>query len=188
MQTMDGHHLILGELTDFITGESLKDTHDERYRQKLARLLVESRGYRKADIIPRCELQVAAGDHKRALIRVDFKVLLSGRACMIIKYGPGSLVTRQRPSLAASRLLESYQIPFVVVTNGETADILAGATGKVISSGLETIPSRTDLRQLTASVTFGGISRERAEMESRILYAYEVDGCCPCDDSVCRLE
>ena len=32
---MDGHHLILGELTDLITGETLTDTHDERYRQKL---------------------------------------------------------------------------------------------------------------------------------------------------------
>jgi len=184
---MDGHHLIMGKLTDFITGEILKDTHDERYRQKLAHLLVESKGYRKTDIIPRCELLVTAGDHKQALIRVDFKVSLSGRACMIIKYGPGSLVTRQRPSLAASRLLEAYQIPFVVVTNGETADILAGASGKVISSGLEAIPSRTELGQLTAGSPFDSISKKRAEMESRILYAFEVDGCCPCDDSVCRL-
>jgi hypothetical protein len=43
------------------------------------------------------------------------------------------------------------------------------------------------LRQLTASSPFDSISRKRAEMESRILYAFEVDGCCPCDDSVCRL-
>jgi len=187
MKTMDGHHLILGELADYITGETLKDTHDERYRQRLARLLVESKGYRKADIIPRFPLPVSAGEHKRALIRVDFKVSLSGRTCMIIKYGPGSLVTRHRPALASTKLLESYQIPYVVVTNGETADILAGATGKRISSGLESIPSRTELGQLTANRIFDGISRERAEMESRILYAYEVDGCCPCDDSVCRL-
>ena len=184
---MNGHHLILGKLTDFITGKILKDTHDERYRQKLAHLLVESKGYRKADIIPRWEVLVTAGDDKRALIKIDFKVSLSGRACMIIKYGPGSLVTRQRPSLAASRRLESYQIHFVVVTNGETADILAGASGKVISSGLEAIPSRTKLRHMTASAPFDSISTERAEMESRILYAFEVDGCCPCDDSVCRL-
>lgn len=187
VQTMDGHHLILGILTDFITGEILKDTHDERYRQKLARLLVENKGYCKTDIIPRCELLVTAGDDKRALIKVDFKISLSGRTCMIIKYGPGSLVTRQRPSLAASRLLESYQIPFVVVTNGESADILAGASGKVLSSGLDAIPSRTELRDMTAGAPFDSISTQRAEMESRILYVFEVDGCCPCDDSVCRL-
>jgi hypothetical protein len=185
---MNGHHLILGKLTDFITGEILKDTHDERYRQKLAHLLVESKGYRKADIIPRCELLINAGEDRRARIKVDFKISLFGRTCMIIKYGPGSLVTRQRPALAAARLLESYQIPFVVVTNGESADILAGASGKVISSGLETIPSRTELRRMTASAAFDSILPQRAEMESRILYVFEVDGCCPCDDSVCRLE
>jgi len=187
MQTMDGHHLILGKLTDFITGEILKDTHDERYRQKLAHLLVERKGYAKADIIPGCELLAAAGDNKRARIRIDFKISLSGRTCMIIKYGPGSLVTRQRPALAASRLLEPYQIPFVVVSNGEDAEILAGATGKIISQGLDAIPARADLKRLSASEPFNRISTQRAEMESRILYAFEVDGCCPCDDTVCRL-
>jgi hypothetical protein len=29
------------------------------------------------------------------------------------------------------------------------------------------------------------IAEERAEKESRILMAFEVDGSCPCDDSVC---
>ena len=106
---------------------------------------------------------------------------------MIIKYGPGSLVTRQRPALAASRLLEPYQIPFIVVTNGEDADILTGATGKVVCSGLESIPTRSVLQRMTLNASFERISAERAEMESRILYAFEVDGCCPCDDSVCRL-
>ena len=37
---MGGHHLILGKLTDFISGEILDDTLDERHRQKIARLLV----------------------------------------------------------------------------------------------------------------------------------------------------
>ncbi|MCK7466807.1 MAG: hypothetical protein MZU91_00755 [Desulfosudis oleivorans] len=42
---MAGHHLILGKLTDFLTGEILDDTLDERYRQKIARWLVEQKGY-----------------------------------------------------------------------------------------------------------------------------------------------
>ncbi len=29
---MGEHHLILGELVDFITGKTIKDTHDERYK------------------------------------------------------------------------------------------------------------------------------------------------------------
>ena len=42
---MNGHHLILGKLSDYLTGDTLDDTHDERYRQKIARLLVDRKGY-----------------------------------------------------------------------------------------------------------------------------------------------
>ena len=44
---MAGHHLILGEITDFITGKTIEDTHDERYRQKIAKFLVNEKGYDK---------------------------------------------------------------------------------------------------------------------------------------------
>jgi len=110
--------LVFGELTDYITGKTIKDTHDERYRQKLARLLVNDKGYQKNEIKAGHQLLVNAGD-KTAFINVDFMVTLSGRICMIIKYGPGSLVTRRRAALAVSRLVSGYQVPVVVATNGE---------------------------------------------------------------------
>ena len=40
---------------------------------------------------------------------------------------------------------------------------------------------------LIADIHFKPISANRVEMESRIVYAYEVDGSCPCDDTICRL-
>jgi len=169
-----------------LTGEVLDDTHDERYRQKLARLLVEEKGYAKDEITPRNSLTVQADDDQ-AIVPVDFKINLAGRVCMIIKYGPGSLVTRHRPALAASRLLASYQIPIVVVTNGVDADILNSENGRVISSGLASIPSRVRLADQAARFRNRQITAKQAEMESRIIYCYEVDGSCPCDDTVCRL-
>lgn len=33
------HHLVLGQLKDFLTQTELTDTHDERYRQKIAKHL-----------------------------------------------------------------------------------------------------------------------------------------------------
>jgi hypothetical protein len=179
--------LIRGDLVDFITGETLQDTHDERYRQKVARLLVVEKGYRKAEIESRRELIVVAGE-KRAMVKIDFSVNLSGKTCMIVKYGPGSLVTRHRPALAASRLLAAYQIPVVVVTNGEDADILDGTSGKVISRGIESIPSKCELESRVKTARFNPISAEKAEWESRVFYAFEIDGSCPCDDTVCRLD
>ena len=183
---MAGHHLILGERTDFITGETIIDTHDERYRQKIAHLLINHKGYQKNDIQPRKNLLVQAGEN-RAVIKIDFLINLSGKICMIIKFGPGSIVTRRRSLLAASRVLAPYQIPIAVVTNGEDAEVLEGASGRVISLGLETIPSREQLIEIINTDLFSRIPAKRAEMESRILYCYEVDGSCPCDENVCKL-
>lgn len=183
---MEGHHLILGELVDIITGETLPDTHDERYRQKLAEILLNDKGYSRTDIQARLPLTLRAGDN-RARVKVDLAVTLNGRIGMIVKYGPGSLITRHRPSLAASRLLVPYQIPVVVVTNGEDADILDGRTGDTIGSSLNTIPNRNELAARCADFPFPAITALRADIENRILYTYEVDGACPCDDTICRI-
>jgi hypothetical protein len=183
---MGGHHLILGKLDDFISGEILADTHDERYRQKIARYLVRNKGYAKADIHPRNPMIVAAGNRKGRLM-LDFTVTVDDRTAMVIKYGPGSLVTRYRPTLAISRLVVPYQIPVVVVTNGESADILDGETGKLMGSGLDRVPHRQRLVQQLKQAKFSFISSKRAEMEARIVYAFEIDGGCPCDDTACRI-
>jgi hypothetical protein len=184
---MTGHHLILGTLVDFITGETLDDTLDERYRQGLAHLLVEQKGYFRADIRSRRSIVATAG-RNRAFLPLDFQVMVSSVIGMIIKYGPGSIVTRHRPALALSRVSAPHQIPVVVVTNGQAADILDGGSGKIISHGLETIPPRDRLKEIVAETNLLTISKKRFDLESRILYAYEVDGACPCDDTVCRLQ
>ena len=182
---MNGHHLILGELEDFITGKVLKDTHDERYRQQIARRLVNQKGYAKTDIESRKPLTVMAGD-KKAILKIDFTITLDGQVAMVIKYGPGSLVTRRRAALAISRLIAPYQVPVAVITNGVDAEILNGLTGDLIDTGLEAIPSRQDLISRAAGQTLKPITEYRAEMESRILYCYEVDDSCECDDDICR--
>ncbi len=183
---MEGHHLILGELTDFLTGKTLIDTHDERLRQEISRLLVEAKGYGKHEIQSACELVVRAGG-KRAVTPVAFIIEIEEKVRMIIKYGPGSLVTRRRPSLAASRLFKRYQIPVVVVTNGVDAEILDGENGALLFEGLDNIPAREKLIEMTAAASYETIDEKRAEKESGIVFAYEIDGACPCDDTVCRL-
>jgi hypothetical protein len=183
---MNGHQLILGELIDFITGETLKDTHDERYRQKIGRLLVNHKGYLKADIEPRKELLVKA-DAKKAILKIDFVITLANRVCMVVKYGPGSLVTRRRAVLAVSRLIAPHQVPVAVVTNGEDAEIIKSTSGEIMAQGLNSIPKKSDLETIVAGEAFMTISDKQAEMESRILYCYEVDDSCECDEDICRL-
>ena len=183
---MGGHHLVLGELVDVITGERMADTHDERYRQKLARLLLERKGYDRRSITTRVPLPCRA-DENQAVIPIDFVVTSSAKVAMVIKYGPGSLTTRHRSALASSRLLSGHQVPIVVVTNGEDADILDGNSGQVVGSGLDAIPTCGELADIASAFAFETISKQREQMESRIVYCYEVDDSCPCDDTICRL-
>jgi hypothetical protein len=181
---MNGHHLILGQLTDWISGRTLDDTLDERHRQQVGRYLVQTKGYAKSNITSRHELNFEI-DGRCARLLITYTVTLGQRTGMIVQYGPGSLVTRQRPALAISRLTAGYQVPVVVVTNGEQADILDGDSGRRIGMGLEAIPNRDQLAEICSRHTWISISELRAEKEARILMAFEVDGSCPCDDSVC---
>lgn len=183
---MNGHHLILGELIDTVTGETLEDTHDERYRQKIARILLSEKGFSRDEITPRVPLTVAAGS-RRGRIRVDFLVAVDGRPAMMVKYGPGSLITRHRPALAMSRLLADHQIPVVVVTNGEEAEVLDGASGRLAGRGFDAVPDRAGLGEIATRSALDPIPPRRAEMEARIVYCYEIDGSCPCDTDICRL-
>ncbi len=183
---MNGHHLILGQLTDCITGQNLEDTHDERYRQHIAGLLLQQKGYHKSQITPRHPLVVKVDD-KCARILVSFTICLTDRITMLIQYGPGSLVTRHRPALAMARLVADYQVPVVVVTNGEQADILDGGTGKTIAMELKNIPTRSELSVTAQNSSWKSIQPHQADMAARIVMAFEVDDRCPCDDSICTL-
>ena len=183
---MDGHHLILGELTDYLTGKVLTDTHDERLRQQIARRLVERGGFSPDQIQARVMLQVQAGA-KRARVPVDFVVSEDKRAVMLVKYGPGSIVTRHRPTLAMGKLLGPAVVPLAVVTNGRDADVLDAINGKVIGSGLDAIPTRKQLIAHLEASPLKAVTLRQAEMAARIVYAFEVDGSCLCDDTICRL-
>jgi hypothetical protein len=184
---LKGHHLVLGETRDYLTGETLADTHDERYRQKIARLLVEEKGFHKQDLTPRVPIDIHV-DGKQARVRLDLVVTLDERIALLIKYAPGSLTTRHQVALAASRLLAPYQVPFSVVTNGQEADIINNDTGVVVGQGLDKLFSRRTLETQLRSCEDIPVSQRFHEMAARILYAYEVDGRCPCDDTVCEFE
>lgn len=184
---MNDHHLILGQLTDFITGRTIDDTHDERYRQKIARLMVEQKGFAKSQIRPNHPLTVR-GTAKSACVPITCIIDVAGHMAMLVHYGPGSLVTRHRPALAMARLAAPYQIPLVLVTNGEAADLLDGASGRLLGSGWQAIPSESELTRRLLDYKWETIPAGRAEMEARIVMAYEVDDRCPCDDTVCVLK
>jgi hypothetical protein len=173
------HHLVYGALDDYLTGEELTDTDDERLRQQLARLLVEKKGYFKEDLIPRLFIETL---FTRSFVRstIDLTVQLFGKRVMIVRYGPGSLVSRERSAIAAARVLTpDYRIPLAVVTNGRDAELIDTVTGKILGNGLESIPSRDQAEKLFATLTFPTRQKDsELEREMRILNAFDVERCC----------
>ncbi len=181
------HHLILGELKDFLSGKILPDTHDERYRQKILKILITKKHYKREHIYRNLKIQIGAG-RKRASILVDFLIKFKNRKICLIKYAPGSLVTRRLSTLAISRTVVDYQIPYVVITNGDDAEVLDGDTGKVVDTGLLNIPSFQMTNEKFSRFLFQPIDAIKKEQALRIAYACEVDGACPCDTDICIIE
>ena len=181
------HHLVLGELNDFLTGSVLTDTLDERYLQKIAKHLVIKGGFRKSDILSNIGFEVEAGDRK-ATMKIDFLIKFQEKTVALIKYAPGSLVTRRLSTLGLSRIIKPYQIPIAIITNGEDAEIIDGNTGEVISSGLENLPDKKSMKKQMASFLFKPVKSKIFDQASRIVYACEIDGACPCDSDVCIVE
>ncbi len=177
----------MGELTDLITGQTLPDTHDERYRQRIIRWLIDAKGYQREAIHPRVPIDLSV-DTRSARIRLDFVVKHADRIVLLIKYGPGSLVTRHQIAYAASRLLAPYVVPFSIVTNGEDAHWLDNTDRTLKNQGLEGIWDFGTLVESLEGRPRVGITPWQATMAARILWAYELDGRCPCDDAVCEFE
>ncbi|MFP3983426.1 MAG: type I restriction enzyme HsdR N-terminal domain-containing protein [Desulfurivibrionaceae bacterium] len=186
MEDTSQHHYIYGYCTDYVTGESVQDTDDERYRQKIARFLVEEKGYEKTDLELRQVIETTFAGH---LVRskIDIVVKHQGRRVMLIRYGPGSLVTRERPAVAAARVFDdSYQIPLAVVTNGEDSELLDTRSGRVLATGLAGMPDKSYIEENFADLDFSPPPEEKKrEKELRILNAFDREVCCR--DESCRI-
>ncbi|MDX1775410.1 MAG: type I restriction enzyme HsdR N-terminal domain-containing protein [Desulfobulbales bacterium] len=184
MADIPSHHYIYGTCTDYLTGETLVDTDDERCRQDLARFLVEEKGYDKSDLEPRLRIETLYSGQFVAST-IDITVRQAGKRFMILRFAPGSIVTRERPAIAAARVLEPlYQIPLAVVTNSKDAEVLDTYTGKVIRQGMDNIPGKNEAESLIATLRFEPLDDEiKKDRERRILNAYDVEICCvggPC--------
>lgn len=167
-----------GLCVDFLTGEILVDSDDERFRQKIARFLVSEKGFFKSEIMARQKIETLF-NRQFVLSTIDFLVQIMERKLMVIRYGPGSIVTRERPAIAAARVYNpQYQIPLAVVTNGIDAELLDTLSGQVLAHGLFAIPSRIMSLDLIKSLNFIPLPVLRREKELRILNVYDVDMCC----------
>jgi hypothetical protein len=159
-------------LVDFVTGNKVPNVGAEEVRQQVERFLVEAKGYGKDDIEVDAPLELTVGD-KEIRSNVDLVVSVSGKRFMVLKCVPGSLGSRHRETLAAARLLEAYQIPFSVVTDGNNAELLDTVTGRMIDDGMQAIPCRDEAMERLKRLKMEAFPKEKLEREKIIFRSYD---------------
>ena len=163
-------------IADFVTGREVPNVGAEENRQAVEKLLVEEKGYLKEDIKVDVDVAITvAGEPYRS--QVDLVVSADGGKTrfMAVKCAAGSLGSREREIVAAARLLDEYQIPWAVVSDGQTAIVLDAVTGKKIGDGLDAIPYKQEAIAQLKSYTPLAFPAERREREKLIFRTYDVE-------------
>ena len=161
-------------VTDFVTGQEIPNIGAEENRQAVARFLVNEKGYSKDDIEMDVKIELAiAGEPYRSQVDLVVRVNDGGLWIMAIKCAAGSLGSREREIVAAARLLEDYQIPFAVVSDGKTAIVLDTVSGKKTGEGMAAIPSKEAAISMLDSYQPISLPADRLEREKLIFRTYD---------------
>jgi hypothetical protein len=163
-------------ITDFITGLEQPNVGAEEYRQALERFLVNSKGYSKEDIEVDADIDLAiSGEPYRSQVDLVVSVDSGKTRFMAVKCAAGSLGSREREIVAVARLLDNYQIPLAVVSDGKTAIIMDTVSGKKIAEGLDAIPSKEEAQRQLTSTELVPLPEKRREREQLIFRTYDSD-------------
>jgi hypothetical protein len=162
----------MANICDFISGQVFTDTENERIRQKIEKFLVKEKGYSKKDIEVDKEFEITLDD-KINKSKADLVITVEDKRLMLIKCVRASLASWEREVLSSARILDVYVIPFVVITDGQDAEVLDTISGDVIGNGLEAIPSKDQILETLGRIEFKRLSKERIEKEKRIYLAFD---------------
>ena len=159
-------------LKDYVTGKEVPNVGAEENRQSVEKFLVEEKGFQKGDLEIDAPLEIdIRGEIYRAT--VDIVVTLGDRRLMAVKCAAGSIGSREKEILSAAKLLEGYQVPLAVVSDGRTATVLDTCSGKTVGEGLDAIPSRADLADRFDAEDFQPVPENRLEQVKLVFRSYD---------------
>ncbi len=145
-------------------------------RQATREYLTRVKGYLDEDIEAAAAFEITV-DGASVSVSVDYILKRRGRRFAVIKCSPGALESRDRHLISFARVVDSYQIPFAVVTDGSQARILDVISGRLVAEGLASIPSATEADEIVGSMKFVPYPMERMVREKRILLAFDAIKC-----------
>ncbi|MGB9710708.1 MAG: type I restriction enzyme HsdR N-terminal domain-containing protein [Thermodesulfovibrio sp.] len=163
-----------------LIGDILKQ-QEELFAQSIGyiqRLMIQyliERGYTLDNIELNRGYEVVVSEKERFITSVDILIRLQEKVLYAIKCTPASIESWERFMLAFCRVVEPYQIPFAMVTDGRQGRLINILTGEVKET--MDIPKKEDL--FASSLKFMPYPSEKLPKEKRILYAFDAIKCCP---------
>jgi len=159
-------------IKDYVTGKEIPNIGSEENRQAVEKFLVEAKGFRVDDLEIDAPLEIdIRGETYRA--SVDIVVAIGDRRLMAVKCAAGSIGSREKEILSAAKLLERYQVPLAVVSDGKTATVMDTLSGKRLGEGLDAIPSKAELSDRFTEKDFQPVPENRLEQVKLVFRSYD---------------
>jgi len=159
-------------IKDYVTGKEVPNVGAEENRQAVEKYLVDTKGFAKADLEIDAPLEFdIQGETYRS--KIDIVVSIAYRRLVAIKCAAGSIGSREKEILSAAKLLEDYQIPISIVSDGRNALVLETVSGKLLGEGLEAIPSRDAVVGRFKAGDFQPVPAKRLEQVKLVFRSYD---------------
>ncbi len=159
-------------LMDYLTGQEVEETTYEEFRQALAKLLVEEKGYPKANLRPKVRFayKIEGKEFVRDLDLVAYDD--EGRALMVILFCSGVVGSYERETVLAARLVEGGPAFLGLVTDTKDATLLRADSGGIIGQGMHALPRWEELLEMTKGMERMTVTAEDRSKNLRIFHAY----------------
>lgn len=167
------HEVSLGlTLRDYLSGEEIEETTYEEFRQALAKLLVEEKGYPRERLKAKTDVcfPIDGQDYSRKVDLIAYDD--AGKPLFLIFFTAGQPASFDREIVAAARLVKDGPAPLVMATDTKTAVLHAVESGECLATGMQAVPYWDEVLQLAEKHKANRLSDDRVEMERRILYTY----------------
>ncbi|MBN2141129.1 MAG: type I restriction enzyme HsdR N-terminal domain-containing protein [Desulfovibrionaceae bacterium] len=173
-----------GLIEDYLSGEKIEETTYEEFRQALARLLVEDRGYPRDRLRPRqaVSYKIEGREYSRTMDLVAYDE--QDRPILVVLFCSGAVGSYERETVYAARLFPGGPVPLALVTDTIRASLLDAASGEVLASGMQAIPFWPELLARTRDFKRVPPTPEQRSKMERVFHAYSgfLYGAC-CSDS-----
>lgn len=176
------HEVSLGNtLRDYLTGEEIEETTYEEFRQALARVFVEERGYPRERLRAKVPFsyEVDGESFSRNLDLVAYDD--AGRPLLVVVFCSGCVGSFVRETAVAARLIEHGPAALALATDSRDAALIDPASGDVLEEGMRAVPHWDELQRTAEKADRTPLSPDQRSKLERIFHAYNgflLDSCC----------